>query len=47
MSKAVEDKDCIIVQWEGTPSHDSGYHAHYFPATMKGLKLAHDTMNLL
>lgn len=41
----VAGEDEIIIQWGGTPHYDSGYHAHYFPATMYGLKQAHAEMN--
>lgn len=37
--------DEIVVQLEGAPGFDSGYCAHYFPATMAGLKAAHSAMN--
>lgn len=43
-------KDCeslIIVQFDGLPEYDSGYHARYFPATMAGLKAAHTAMDEL
>ena len=37
----------IVVQWDGSPEFDSGYHARYFPATMAGLKAAHAAMDEL
>ena len=40
-------EDVIVIQWGGSPAHDSGYHAHYFPATMTGLRAAHREMNAL
>lgn len=36
-----EGEDCIVIQWEGTPTYDSGYSEGKYPATMKGLKNAH------
>ena len=35
----------IIIQWEGSPTYDSGYHAQHFPATLEGLKAAHEAMD--
>jgi len=43
----VAGESAIVVQWDGTPEFDSGYHARYFPATMAGMKAAHDVMNEL
>ena len=43
----VEGEDAIVIQWDGSPGYDSGYHARYFPATMAGLKAAHALMNEL
>ena len=43
----VADDDAIIIQWDGTPSYDSGYHGYHFPATRAGLKAAHALMNEL
>ena len=40
-------KDSIVIQWDGSPDFDSGYHASHFPATMAGLKAAHAAMNSL
>jgi hypothetical protein len=42
-----EGESLIIVQWDGSPEFDSGYHARYFPATMAGLKAAHTAMDEL
>ena len=38
--RIVAEESEIIIQWEGSPTYDSGYHAEHFPATMKGLKEA-------
>jgi len=37
----IAGESAILVQWEGYPDYDSGYHAAMFPVTMRGLKEAH------
>lgn len=37
----IAGESAILVQWEGSPNYDSGYHAAMFPVTMRGLKEAH------
>ncbi len=41
----VAGESSVIVQWDGSPTHDSGYHARYFPPTMAGLEQAHAEMD--
>ena len=38
-------EDSVVIQWDGSPTYDSGYHARYFPPTMAGLKQAHAEMD--
>ena len=38
-------EDSVIIQWDGAPTFDSGYHASYFPPTTDGLKAAHAEMD--
>lgn len=40
-------ENSFVIQWDGAPEFDSGYHAHHFPATMAGLKAAHAVMDEL
>lgn len=40
----IAGESAILVQWEGEPYYDSGYHAAMFPVTMRGLKEAHAVM---
>ncbi len=37
----IAGESAILIQWEGSPDYDSGYHAAMFPVTMRGLKEAH------
>ena len=37
--------DTLVIQWEGSPAVDSGYHARIFPPTMAGLRAAHAAMD--
>ena len=37
----IAGESAILVQWEGSPDYDSGYHAAMFPVRMRGLKEAH------
>ncbi len=37
----IAGESAILVQWEGSPGYDSGYHVVMFPITMRGLKEAH------
>jgi hypothetical protein len=39
-----ESESVIIIQCFGSPSHDSGFEAQRFPATLEGLKKAHTVM---
>lgn len=41
----IAGESAILVQWEGSPDYDSGYHAAMFPITMRGLKEAHDWLD--
>ncbi len=41
----VAGESSLIIQWDGSPTHDSGYHARHFPPTKAGLKQAHAEMD--
>lgn len=43
----IAGESAILVQWEGSPDYDSGYHSAVFPVTMYGLKEAHAFMDSL
>ena len=38
-------EDSVIIQWDGAPTFDSGYHARHFPPTADGIKAAHAEMD--